>query len=321
MAQRTSLTKIISDEQGKTLKKILEDRSFNFHAVPYTLFAAQSKNEKISITMFTNGKLLIQGKGLEEFVTFTLEPQVLQQFEFGYEDVAIDYDEKIGIDESGKGDYFGPLVVAGCFVPKGFLKDIAQMGIKDSKEMSDAKILSVTPKVLDSIPFTRISISPKKYNELYFKIKNLNKLLAWGHSRSIENMLEQKPESTVMIDQFADEKVVKRALMQKGKKIKLIQRHKAESDPAVACASIIARYFFLKALEKMAEEFNMNFPKGASTQVQAAAKEFVNKFGASRLPEIAKIHFKTTEIVSPGFQYTPPVKLETPSGNNLPPNI
>lgn len=302
MPPRTSLTKIITPEQGHKLRSILESRSYELKNVNYAYFGASSKSDKISLTYYKSGKLLIQGKGLEEFVTFTLEPQVLQSFEFGYEDVSSpEYDEKVGIDESGKGDYFGPLVVAGCFVPRSFLKKIAELGLKDSKKMSDKKIRTVAPQIMKNIPFTRIIIGPKKYNELYSKIKNLNRLLAWGHSRAIENMLETHNYKLVMLDQFANENVVKKSLLQKGKNVQLIQRTKAESDPAVACASILARYFFLKSLEKMEETYEQEFPKGVSPNVKEKAKDFVKNHGEEKLNEIAKLHFKTTLEIAPSL--------------------
>ncbi len=199
----------------------------------------------------------------------------------------------IGVDESGKGDFFGPLCIAGVLVDEKNAEFFASLGIKDSKKITDKKILELESKIKASAPHTVIAISNKRYNELYGNIKNLNKLLAWGHARAIENILEKNDCAYALSDQFGDESLIKSALMKKGQSIELKQMVRAESDIAVAAASILARAAFVHKIADMENEFGIKFPKGCASQVKDAAKIFIEKFGRERLPEVCKTHFKT----------------------------
>lgn len=203
----------------------------------------------------------------------------------------------IGVDESGKGDFFGPLCIAGVLVDERAAELFIDLGIKDSKKITDKKILELEPKIKANAPHTIIAISNKKYNELYGNIKNLNKLLAWGHARAIENILEKNDCEYALSDQFGDESLIKSALMKKGQAIRLEQMVRAESDVAVAAASILARAAFVHKIAAMEAEFGIKFPKGCAAQVKDAAKIFIEKFGRQRLDEVCKTHFKTYKEV------------------------
>jgi len=204
--------------------------------------------------------------------------------------------EVIGTDESGKGDYFGPLVIAGVYVnSKAQLQKLDYLGVIDSKELSDGQILKLAKEIKKICKYDIVTINPKKYNELYQTIKNLNKLLAWEHSRVIENLLATVNCSYVISDQFGDESFIQNALMERGKKVILEQTPKAEENIVVAAASILAREEFLRRLYIMSRKFNVQFPKGASKLVEKAAKEFTRRYGKDKLDEIAKVHFKVTE--------------------------
>ncbi|MEQ1822100.1 MAG: ribonuclease HIII [Fimbriimonadaceae bacterium] len=202
----------------------------------------------------------------------------------------------IGVDESGKGDYFGPLVIAACFVGPEHLAELD--GVKDSKKLTDPVALKLAAKIKAVCPYEVIAIGPAKYNELYAKFQNLNKLLAWGHARAIENVLEKRPCDLVISDQFADPAGLKRQLFERGKQIKLESRVRAESDIAVAAASILARAEFLYRLRRLGEEIGMELPKGASSQVIEAGKRVFAKSGQEGLAKVAKLHFKTTLSVN-----------------------
>lgn len=205
-------------------------------------------------------------------------------------------ESRIGVDESGKGDYFGPLVIAACYVgPEHYA---VLTGVKDSKRLTDAQAIQLAGVIRQHCPHEVIGIGPAKYNELYAQFRNLNKLLAWGHARAIENTLEKAPAELVISDQFADPAGLKRALFERGKAVRLESRVRAESDLAVAAASILARAEFLLRLRRLGEQFGMTLPKGA-TAVIGPAKQFVAKHGADRLGEVAKLHFKTTLQVLP----------------------
>lgn len=199
----------------------------------------------------------------------------------------------IGTDESGKGDFFGPLVIAGVMVDEKAAKIFLDAGIKDSKKVTDKKILTLEPIIKANSVYSVIAISNPKYNELYGKIKNLNKLLAWGHARIIENVLTQKTCEYVLSDQFGDKSLIKSALMEKGKSVRLEQMHRAESDIAVAAASVLARAEFVHRIQKMETDYGVKFPKGCAPQVKVSAGEFIQKFGKNRLCEVCKTHFKT----------------------------
>ena len=209
--------------------------------------------------------------------------------------------ERIGIDESGKGDYFGPLVIAAVFVDATTQGELALMQVRDSKKISDGRILEMAPDIKAICPHSVIAIGPHKYNELYAKIRNLNRLLAWGHAKALENLLDRVSCERAISDQFGDERLVLNALQEKGRKIVLEQRTKAESDMAVAAASILARAEFLLRLKRLSDEVGTTLPKGASPAVELAARMVIKKHGQERLDSVAKLHFKTTQAVLAGL--------------------
>src|SRR5437899_1045941 len=203
----------------------------------------------------------------------------------------------IGIDESGKGDYFGPLVIAAVHVTPRSADDLLALNVRDSKKISDGVIKTLEVDIKTLCRHTVIAIGPERYNELYKTIRNLNRLLAWGHAKALETLLELVPCDRAISDQFGDERLIINALQEKGKKIKLEQRHKGEEDIAVAAASIVARAEFVRRRRKLGAEFGVPLPKGASPAVEIAAKSLVRKHGQEALVKVAKLHFKTTQAV------------------------
>jgi len=204
----------------------------------------------------------------------------------------------IGIDESGKGDYFGPLVIAAVHVTPRAAADLEALNVRDSKKISDGMIKKLAVDIRVLCKHSIVAIGPERYNELYKKIRNLNRLLAWGHGKVLENLLEQVPNCELAIaDQFGDERLILNALQEKGRKIRLVQRHKGEEDIAVAAASIVARDEFVHRLGRLSSEFGIPLPKGASQAVELAAKSVVRKHGQEGLARVAKLHFKTTKAV------------------------
>jgi len=200
----------------------------------------------------------------------------------------------IGTDESGKGDYFGPLVVAGVYVPDEQQKVLQELGVKDSKRCSDNRVKEIADVVRKGYKHSVVAIGPEKYNELYGKLRNLNRLLAWAHARVIENILEEVACTQAITDQFGDKLFVENAMMKKGRNIELIQRPKAEEDMAVAAASILARAEFLKRLYFLSQDFKIDIPKGSSPRSEEVGLELVAKHGAAVLDKVAKKHFKLT---------------------------
>ncbi|MGL4737262.1 MAG: ribonuclease HIII [Cellulosilyticaceae bacterium] len=203
----------------------------------------------------------------------------------------------IGVDESGKGDYFGPLVIAGVYADREMKMKLMAIGVADSKTLSDTQIQKMAIRIREICPYEIISIGNVKYNELYDKIKNLNRLLAWGHARIIENLVGQTGCSLALSDQFGDESLIKRALMERGGQIILEQKPKAEQNVVVAAASILARDMFVTKMQELEIKYGQKFPKGASNQVVKAAKAYAGQYGKQRLNEVSKLHFKTTQTV------------------------
>jgi len=209
----------------------------------------------------------------------------------------------IGTDESGKGDYFGPLVSAGVYVDEQSAKDLIKYGVKDSKKLSDSKNLELAWEIARICKgrFAIIEISPEKYNDLYEQFrkekKKLNTLLAWGHAKAIEEILSKVDCKVAIADQFGDESFILGKLQEKGKKLKLIQQHKAEQNIAVAAASILARARFLEKLSRLSNEYKIDLPKGVSQAVIENARKVVNMYGKETLRKVAKLHFKTTTAV------------------------
>ncbi len=301
MEPRNSFTFTLNETQQAALILLLEQGNYRPATVPYATIAADA--EHCRIVLYQSGKCVVQGKGAQEFLTFVLEPQVLLSAKVGYEEVVNPeaFAPHIGVDESGKGDFFGPLVIASAYSDKTLVKPMQEIGVRDSKTISsDARALDIAKALRQLLGnrFSIVAIGPRKYNELYTRIRNVNSILSWGHARAIENLLEKIPSCTRAVsDQFGSKEQVKRALMQKGRKIELVQMHKAESDIAVAAASILAREAFLVGLRKLGEQYEVKFPKGASDLVQQAAVNAIVKHSPTILLETAKCHFKTTDTV------------------------
>jgi ribonuclease HIII len=306
-----SYTHALTPEQVKRLSALLEERGFEFSSKQYTLFFAQ-KN-KLSVAVYEKGpKILVQGKGVEEFVQFELEPKILGEARLGYDEVHSPemFEPHFGVDESGKGDFFGPLVIAGVYVDRGIARKLVDAGVQDSKRIgSDARIraLGETIRKTTGGLVEKVLVGPPRYNELYEKFGNLNKLLGWGHARVIENLLEKKPDCPrALSDQFADARVVEQSLLRHGRKIDIQQRTRAESDIAVAAASILAREGFINWLERRGKELGVRLERGASENVKETAKKLVEMGGPQALREVAKVHFRTAHEIAPNDYAAPP---------------
>src|SRR5881275_690862 len=193
-----SYTHALTKDQATELRALLEELGFEFSPKQYTLFFAQK--DKLSVAVYEKGpKVLVQGRRAEEFVQFELEPKILGEAKLGYEEVHLPemFEPHFGVDESGKGDFFGPLVIAGVYVDREIARKLLDAGVQDSKRIgSDARIGALADSIRKTSMglFEVVLIGPAKYNELYTKFGNLNKLLGWGHARVIENLLAKKPD-------------------------------------------------------------------------------------------------------------------------------
>jgi ribonuclease HIII len=258
--------------------------------------------EKISLHVFfgkKGNKVLLQGN--KELKLYKKVNDLI----FGEKFISDDKPELepsypyIGTDESGKGDYFGPLVVAGAYLTPETGKYLKSLGIRDSKELSDSQIkqLAAEIKNVKEIVFDVVLISPEKYNQLYERMGNLNRLMGWAHSRVIENLLVKCDAGEVISDKFGNEKIILDALQQRGRSINLTQLTKAEKFTAVAAASILARESVVKWFKVQSKKFKLEIPKGSSTEVEGAAKYLFKKHGEEVIKKLVKFHFKTSNKV------------------------
>ena len=290
-------TRPLTAAQAQTLRDLLLERGYTFEKKDYTLYAA--RKDRLTVVVYEKGpKVVVQGKGLEDFVEFLLEPEVLGAAEIGYAEVLKPemYEPHFGIDESGKGDFFGPLVIAGVYTDKEIARELIAAGVQDSKAItSDARIRQLAEVIRDTpgIAIQVVSLGPERYNHLYTEAKNLNRLLAWGHSNVIEGLLKLRPDCPrALSDQFAHESVLKKALGPGGQRIILEQRTKGESDVAVAAASILARERFIDWMAEASARLGLTLPRGA-TSVKAVGRQLLAARGPEFLPKVCKMHFKT----------------------------
>ena len=287
------------------LRGILERDGFELLEKPHAYYGA--RKGKLSITVYQKGpKVLVQGKETEDFVKFTLEPEILGEARLGYEEVHNPemFQPHFGIDESGKGDYFGPLVIAGTYTDGAGSRALMEAGVMDSKRVSSSERIRAlagairrTHGVVESV----VLIGPERYNDLYERFSNLNELLAWGHAKVIEELSVLVPDCPrALSDQFANPRVLQRALERKGVDLELQQRTKGESDVAVAAASILAREAFVKWIERAKDQWGVALALGAGPPVLEAGQVFLDRHGEEELRNVAKVHFKTTNQLTDG---------------------
>lgn len=273
---------------------------------------------RVPVDLFTTGKALIQGKQGDLQTQLNTwwntrnnsstgnEAQAVSQRSFVETPVSIvekNYAGKarIGLDESGKGDYFGPLVIGAVLVDAMTEDRLIALGVRDSKQLYDNRIVALAEQIKAMCPHFVVPIEPARYNELYSKVKNLNRLLAWGHAWTLENLLNKVSCNLAIVDKFGDDAYVRVALQDKGRQITVIQQTHAEADIAVAAASILARARFVQYIEQLSRKVGKTLPKGASDPlIIKIGREIVTEYGKDILKEIAKLHFKTTEAILQG---------------------
>lgn len=316
LPRKTSFTFELTNDQQELLLGIMVNGNYRKREVPYSLYSIEG--DGFNATLYqkekhSRRKLCVQGSKAEDFVLFQLEPTVLGAAGLGYEEVLNpeSFSAHAGSDESGKGDYFGPLVVCTAYTDERLSAEMIKLGVKDCKQMSDKQVLAVGSalrRLLGPNCYQIVKLSPAAYNRLYAKMQNINRMLAWAHATAIEELLAKCPDcQRVVVDQFAStEAVISRALKPLGKAAKVEQRHKAESDIAVAAASVIAREIFIRDILSMStevfgdrqEQEKLTVPMGSSDpRVRALAEEMVAKHGPVWLMNHCKVHFQTTDKV------------------------
>ncbi len=283
-------TRVLDVAMKDKLLAELRERGCIISFPPYTFFAA--KKPGFSCTFYQSGKLVVQGKEAADFCEFYLDPELLQ--------TVVIAEAQIGVDESGKGDFFGPLCVAAVCVYPEQSAALQRLGVRDSKALSDAFILQEAgPGIREICPFAVLALAPNTYNRLYQQFGNLNALLAWGHATVITELTQKTGCSRVVIDQFGHEELVLCALAKKQVVVNLTQRHRGEEELAVAAASILARESFLRGLEQLGRSLKrvLPLPKGCGSAVPEEALRILRHDGKESLLSICKHHFKTLKEV------------------------
>ncbi len=293
--KKTIYTIKLTDEQMQQVKQWCDKRLWSFYEVDHALFAF--KGDKINIVGYKSGKLVVQGKKTEDWVTYVLEAEITNTPLLGYDDIHHPewFETHAGLDESGKGDFFGPLTVATVIADRPMIEKWREAGLQDSKKItSDAAILKLDKLICGTkgVVVKRMAFGMPKYNELYGKFgNNLNRLLAWMHKTALEAALQERKVPWGMLDQFSKTPMVQRQL--KAPDFELRMMTKAEADPVVAAASVCARAEYVRRMNKLSEDFGEKLLKGASAQVRKQGEAIVEKYGKDKLGDFAKLHFRT----------------------------
>ncbi len=317
----STYTAKLDDGQMERLRAVCAGRGWQPFEVAYARFAF--KGADVNVTAYTSGKVVVAGKGTEEFVTMTLEPEITGQAKLGYDEVLHPdwFEAHAGLDESGKGDFFGPVVAATVIAEKAAIEEWRKAGVQDSKKITEQRILQLD-KLIRETPRAVVRTcycSMPKYNELMARPRaNLNSLLAWQHATALLQALAEKRVPWGLLDQFTEQPLVQRELVRKGEKaFELRMRTKAEEDPVVAAASVVARAEYVRLMRDLSVRFGGPLQKGAGPQVKVQARQIIDRFGARALGDFAKLHFRTAyEVVSDAGKLDelplkpPPPKME-----------
>lgn len=274
----------------------------------YASFQAQDGDTVV--TLYESGKVVFQGKDADLASDFWIATEKMENKNLVvnnsdkkdkkkdiYVDPKIFNSNSIGSDEVGTGDFFGPIVVTGTFVKKEDIPFLKELGVTDSKKMTDEKILTIVPEIIKKIPYTTFILDNKKYNES--KDINMNKMKAILHNKVLLELTRKYKADYVIVDEFAKEKTYYSYLNDASSVVKNITfLTKGETKSlSVACASVISRYIFIKEFSKLSENLGILLPKGASSKVDEVAIKIVNKYGFDKLYEVAKMNFKNVEKI------------------------
>ena len=291
----------VNDEIKQKMLEYYKDKKRD-KVIPYVVFQAQ--DEDTVITMYESGKVMFQGVSADvDAAMWGVALENTKEKKEAQKKIDAKYYNcnSVGSDEVGTGDYFGPIVVTACYVTKEDIPFLEKLGVGDSKKIDDSKILKIAPELAKKIKYRSIILTNKEYNEKYTKDVNMNKIKSIMHNKVLYQLVtEEKPVyDYIIIDEFAREARYYEYL----NGIDNIQRNitfmtKAEDkNLAVASASIISRYLFLKEFNKLSDTIHIPLPKGAGAEVDKIGEEIVEKYGEEKLKEIAKINFKNTDRI------------------------
>ncbi len=303
-------TIVLQIEEGGVprLREVLEDWGYTLEDRPHAHFLA--RDPETTLTAYASGKLLVTGRAAERVARNLTERSDLPVHR---DDDASDasgastdtaphrlgtstFRTRVGTDEAGKGDYFGPLVVAGVHVATEDRETaLLDLGVRESKRVEDTRVHALARAILNEVPATTVRLDPPRYNDIHDDTGNLNRILAWAHARCIEDLLEDHPATLLVVDRFARGDILQRALMDRGRTVDLVEEPRGERDVAVAAASIIARSRFLRGLNELSRTWDITLPKGAGDPVLEAGRRFLTQHDAQDLRQVAKVHFRTTQ--------------------------
>lgn len=291
----------VNDEIKEKMIEYYKDKRRD-KVIPYVVF--QAEEEDTVITMYESGKVMFQGTSADVDAAMwgvQLENTKEKKEERKKADLKYYNCSAVGSDEVGTGDYYGPIVVTACFVSRDDIPFLEELGVGDSKKIDDSKILKIAPQIAKKIKYKSVILSNKEYNEKYTKDINMNKIKAILHNRVLYQLInEEKPEyDYIIVDEFAREAryydyISDQKLIQRG--ITFLTKAEDKNN-AVACASIISRYLFLKEFDKLCDEIHIPLPKGAGHDVDTIGEEVVEKYGEDKLKDIAKLNFKNTDRI------------------------
>ncbi len=294
----------LDDAQLEKLRAVCEARGWEPFDVAYARFAF--RGPEVNVTAYDKrGMVVIAGKGTEDFVLHMLETEVTGAPRLGYDEVLHPerFEAHAGLDESGKGDFFGPVIAATVIAEKPAIDAWLKAGVKDSKRLSDPQILKLDGlirKTSGAVAKTCFCGMPK-YNELMMRPgANLNRLLAWQHATALNLALNEKWVPWGLLDQFSVQPLTQRELAKKNvRNFELKMRPRAEEDPVVAAASVVARAEYVRAMKHLSQRFGGPLQKGAGARVKEQAAQIIQRFGAAALGDFAKLHFRTAyEVVA-----------------------
>lgn len=300
----SSYTIKLDDAQMSALEAYCKARLWAPFEVAYTRFAFKAEHLKLNVTAYNSGKLVLAGKGTEDFVRDVLEPEITKAPKLGYDEVLNPdwFESHAGLDESGKGDFFGPVTAATVIADRAAIEAWREAGAQDSKKMTEGKILQLD-RIIRTTKGAVVKVTycgMPRYNELMARPRaNLNLLLAWQHANALIQALAEKPVKWGLLDQFSEQPLVQRELAKKNvTNFELRMRTKAESDPVVAAASIVARAEYVRIMSTLSKRFGEPLQKGAGPRVKEQGIAIIRKFGARALGDFAKLHFRTAyEVV------------------------
>lgn len=304
-----TITKVIrvDNETKKLMNDFYKDMKRD-KTPPYAIFQADTGDT--IVTLYESGKAMFQGVSADieagmwesigkdkENIDYFIDREEVKEKK---EETTIPIDiSSVGSDEVGTGDYYGPIVVTASYVNKDDIHFLTELGVKDSKKLSDEQILKIVPKIIKKIKYKTIMLSNKEYNKNYGKDMNMNKIKAVLHNKVLTEMVKDNEYDYIVVDQFEPESSYYKHLSEVPSPLKGITFITKAEDKclSVACSSLISRYIFVKEIDKLGDKYGIFLPKGANYYVEDVGIKLVEKYGINVLKEVAKLNFSNTDRI------------------------